>query len=191
MLSHGSMSSQNPDTSAPMTPPPLDAVTSAISEPIDHETRATDDDHEALRLWLRMLTCTNIVESRLRNALRAHFDSTLPRFDLMAQLERNPDGLKMKDLSQRLMVTGGNVTGLTDKLVDEGLVERRDDPRDRRAYSVHLTDEGKRMFTKMANEHEGWVIGLFSGLEHDEKIQFLALLNKLKRHLTLTGESAP
>lgn len=175
----------------PMTPLPLEAETATVLEPIDHETRATVDDHEALRLWLRMLTCTNIVESRLRNALRTRFDSTLPRFDLMAQLDRNPDGLKMKDLSQRLMVTGGNVTGLTDKLVDEGLVERRDDPRDRRAYSVHLTAAGKQMFSRMANEHEGWVIGLFSGLDHDEKIRFLGLLNKLKRHLTLTGESAP
>lgn len=174
-----------------MTPPLPETETHDLQEPIDHETRATDQDHEALRLWLRMLTCTNIVESRLRNALRTHFDSTLPRFDLMAQLERNPDGLKMKELSQRLMVTGGNVTGLTDKLVDEGLVERRDDPRDRRAYSVHLTAQGKQLFSKMADEHEGWVIGLFSGLEHDEKIQFLGLLNKLKRHLNLTGESAP
>ncbi len=175
----------------PMAPRLPETDTATLFEPIDHETRATDDDHEALRLWLRMLTCTNIVEARLRNALRTRFDSTLPRFDLMAQLDRNPDGLKMKDLSQRLMVTGGNVTGLTDKLVDEGLVERRDDPRDRRAYSVHLTNEGKRVFRKMASEHESWVIELFNGLEHDEKVLFLGLLNKLKRHLTLAGESLP
>lgn len=158
---------------------------------IDHETRATDDDHEALRVWLRLLTCTNIVESRLRNQLRTGFDSTLPRFDLMAQLDRNPDGLKMRELSRRLMVTGGNVTGLTDKLVEEGLVERRDDPRDRRAYSVHLTPAGKRAFRQMAKSHEGWVIELFSGLEHAEKMQLLELLNRLKRHLvTLEGANA-
>lgn len=163
--------------------------TSAGADPdiIDHETRATDDDHEALRVWLRLLTCTNIVESRLRNQLRTGFDSTLPRFDLMAQLDRNPDGLKMRELSRRLMVTGGNVTGLTDKLVEEGLVERRDDPRDRRAYTVHLTREGKRQFRKMASSHETWVIELFAGLEHDEKMQLLELLNKLKRHLAQTG----
>ncbi len=160
-------------------------------ETIDHETRATDDDHEALRVWLRLLTCTNIVESRLRNQLRTGFESTLPRFDLMAQLDRNPDGLKMRELSRRLMVTGGNVTGLTDKLVEEGLVERRDDPRDRRAYSVHLTPAGKKAFRQMAKSHEGWVIELFSGLDHAEKTQLLELLNRLKRHLTSLDSGTP
>jgi DNA-binding MarR family transcriptional regulator len=150
---------------------------------IDHETRATDDDHEALRVWLRLLTCTNIVEARLRTALRNGFESTLPRFDLMAQLDRNPEGLKMRELSRRLMVTGGNVTGLTDKLVEEGLVERRDDPRDRRAYTVHLTPAGKKLFRKMANSHEQWIIDLFAGLDHADKMQLLELLNRLKRHL--------
>ena len=159
-------------------------------EAIDHETRATDDDHEALRVWLRLLTCTNTVEARLRNQLRTGFDSTLPRFDLMAQLERNPDGLKMRELSRRLMVTGGNVTGLTDKLVEEGLVERRDDPRDRRAYSVHLTPAGKKAFRQMAKSHEGWVMDLFSGLDHAEKTQLLELLNRLKRHLATLDSPA-
>lgn len=166
-----------------MTTEQLDTLSAPEPEVIDHETRATDDDHEALRVWLRLLTCTNTVESRLRNLLRTGFDSTLPRFDMMAQLDRNPDGLKMRELSRRLMVTGGNVTGLTDKLVEEGLVERRDDPRDRRAYSVHLTPAGKRAFKQMAKAHEGWVIELFSGLDHQEKTQLLELLNRLKRHL--------
>lgn len=166
-----------------MTTDQLDTITLQDPEVIDHETRARDDDHEALRVWLRLLTCTNTVESRLRNLLRTGFDSTLPRFDMMAQLDRNPDGLKMRELSRRLMVTGGNVTGLTDKLVEEGLVERRDDPRDRRAYSVHLTPAGKRAFRQMAKAHEGWVIELFSGLDHHEKTQLLELLNRLKRHL--------
>ncbi len=155
-----------------------------VSAIIDHETRARDDDHEALRVWLRLLTCTNLVESRLRNLLRTRFGSTLPRFDMMAQLDRHPEGLKMRELSHRLMVTGGNVTGLTDKLVEEGLVERREDPRDRRAYSVHLTPEGKRAFKEMAKAHEKWVIELFGGLEHDEKGELMELLNRLKGHLT-------
>ena len=154
---------------------------------LDHETRATDDDHEALKVWLRLLTCTNTVESRLRNLLRTGYDCTLPRFDLMAQLDRNPEGLKMRELSRRLMVTGGNVTGLTDKLVEEGLVERRDDPRDRRAYSVHLTPAGKKAFREMAAAHEDWVIELFRGLDHQDKMQLLALLNRLKQHLAATG----
>ena len=90
----------------------------------DHEFRAHADQHASLRLWLRLLTCTQLIEKQVRHQLRTEFDTTLPRFDLMAQLERAPDGMKMNELSRRMMVTGGNVTGITDQLVAEGLVER-------------------------------------------------------------------
>ena len=86
----------------------------------DQESRARDDDHQALRLWLRLLSCTNRIEAPLRSRLRDRFAGSLPRFDLMAQLHRHPQGLKMRELSERLMVTGGNVTGLTNRLVAEG-----------------------------------------------------------------------
>jgi DNA-binding MarR family transcriptional regulator len=158
-------------------------------EPVDHETRATADDHIALRLWLRLLACTNLIEAPLRTRLRTQFGgASLPRFDLMAQLDRHPEGLKMRDLSRRLMVTGGNVTGLTDKLVAEGLVERRDDPNDRRAFTVHLTSEGKRQFRAMARCHEGWVVELFSGLHAQQQHQLFELLGELKRSLPAAGD---
>jgi hypothetical protein len=83
---------------------------------VDLETRATKDDHQALRLWLRLLSCTVRVENHVRGGLRREFSTTLPRFDLMAQLERYPAGLRMSELSKRLMVSGGNVTGITDQL---------------------------------------------------------------------------
>jgi hypothetical protein len=105
----------------------------------DTETRATSEHAPDLRLWLRTLACTNLIENHIRTRLRADFGITLPRFDLMAQLERSPQGLKMGELSKRMMVTGGNVTGITDQLVAEGLVVREDSPRDRRAYIVKLT----------------------------------------------------
>lgn len=150
---------------------------------MDAETRATADDHLALRLWLRLLACTNLVESPLRQRLREQFEGSLPRFDLMAQLDRHPEGLKMRELSRRLMVTGGNVTGLTDRLVAEGLVERRDDPNDGRAYTVALTPEGKRQFRAMARAHEGWVVELFSGLTPAQQAQLFELLGRLKSSL--------
>lgn len=150
---------------------------------VDAETRATADDHLALRLWLRLLACTNLVESPLRQRLREQFDGSLPRFDLMAQLDRHPEGLKMRELSRRLMVTGGNVTGLTDRLVAEGLVERRDDPSDGRAYTVALTPEGKRQFRAMARAHEGWVVELFGGLTPAQQAQLFELLGRLKSSL--------
>ena len=106
---------------------------------IDQETRVNQKDHHPLRLWLRLLTCTNTVEAQIRSRLRVEFDTTLPRFDLMAQLERNPAGLNMRELSNRLMVTGGNVTGITEQLRSEGLVTRESDLNDRRNNTVKLT----------------------------------------------------
>jgi DNA-binding MarR family transcriptional regulator len=152
--------------------------------PLDSESRTTADDHQALRLWLRLLACTNRVEEPLRKRLREQFDGTsLPRFDLMAQLDRHPQGLKMRELSRRLMVTGGNVTGLVDKLVAEGLLERRNDSADRRVFSVLLTPEGKRQFRTMARAHEEWVVQLFAGLDARQQAALFELLGRLKETL--------
>jgi DNA-binding MarR family transcriptional regulator len=152
-------------------------------KPIDLETRVTDEHHQAVKLWLRLLSCTNLVEAEIRGRLRKEFGITLPRFDLMAQLERNPGGLKMNELSRRLMVSGGNVTGLTDQLEKEGLVARSDDPGDRRAYTVKLTPAGRTLFARMAAVHEQWVIELFSGLNATEKTQVHRSLARLKLHV--------
>ncbi|MEZ5614191.1 MAG: MarR family transcriptional regulator [Rhodocyclaceae bacterium] len=149
----------------------------------DHETRLTDEHHESLRLWLRLLSCTNLIEAYVRGQLRLKFQTTLPRFDLMSQLERHPEGLKMGELSRRMMVTGGNVTGITDQLVAEGLVVREDNPKDRRAYIVKLTKEGRRTFRQWADEHEGWIARLFEGLGEKERGQLYDLLAKLKLHV--------
>jgi DNA-binding MarR family transcriptional regulator len=150
----------------------------------DIEARAQDDDHQALKLWLRMLSCTYRIEGAIRQRLRTAFSTTLARFDLMAQLERHPGGLSMGELSQRLMVTGGNVTGLTDQLEAEGLVERSAHPSDRRSWNVALTPAGRRQFRRMAAAHEQWVIELLSGLSAAEKAQVHALLATLKLHLS-------
>jgi DNA-binding MarR family transcriptional regulator len=155
-------------------------VSDAPAESIDHESRASPDDHEALRLWLRLLTCTSLVEGSIRSELRRDFDCTLPRFDLMAQLDRSPEGLRMGELSRRLMVTGGNVTGITDQLVKEGLVTREAPPDDRRAFVVRLTPAGRKAFQRMAELHEAWVARLFDGLSAAERRQLHALLGKLK-----------
>jgi DNA-binding MarR family transcriptional regulator len=145
------------------------------------ESRLPDDHHGALRLWLRLLTCTLMIERRIRARLRERFDTTLPRFDLMAQLERAPDGLKMSELSRRLMVTGGNVTGLVDPLVAEGLVERLAVPGDRRASAVRLTPRGRATFLAMADAHEQWVIEMMAGVGERERGELAALLARLKQ----------
>lgn len=158
-------------------------ATMTVVRHIDHETRATEDHHVSIRLWLRLLACTNLIESRIRRRLRTAFETTLPRYDLLAQLERHPEGLKMGELSARLMVTGGNVTAITDQLVEEGLVVREDTPLDRRACFVKLTPKGRRFFGEMARAHELWVIELFDGLGERDKQQLYNLLAALKGHV--------
>ena len=148
---------------------------------MDMEERGHSEHPEALRLWLRLLTCTQLVEKQVRTQLREQFDTTLPRFDLMAQLERNPDGLKMNELSRRMMVTGGNVTGITDQLVTEGLVERMEVDGDRRAYRVRLTARGHKIFGEMARQHEGWIVAAFEALSPREVESFYKLLGKVKQ----------
>lgn len=134
-------------------------------EELGHEARAVSTDHATLKLWLRMLACTTQIETEIRRRLRVHFDISLPRFDYMAQLFRHRDGVKMNQLSRQLMVSTGNVTGLTDDLERDGLVQREADPADRRAWRVSLTPKGKRIFEAMASEHEKWILELFGGLD--------------------------
>ena len=148
------------------------------------DTRLTEDSHESLRLWLRLLTCTHIIENHVRKALAAQFKTTLPRFDLMAQLERAPQGLQMGELSRRMLVTGGNVTGIVDQLERAGLIIRTEDPADRRAYLVKLTKEGRRLFSQMAVEHESWIVKLFAGIPRREQRALNESLSLLRAQLT-------
>ena len=149
----------------------------------DHETRLHAHDHRALKLWLRLLTCSNLIDAHIRRDLRANFDCTLPRFDLLAQLERVPAGLKMSELSRRLMVTSGNVTGLADQLEAEGLIVRDAVVNDRRATRIKLTKLGQQRFAQMATVHEGWIVQLFGSLNRTELEQTYVLLGKLKTGL--------
>jgi DNA-binding MarR family transcriptional regulator len=150
---------------------------------LDLASRLTHEHHQSLKLWLRMLSCTVRIENEIRSRLRTSFGITLPRFDLMAQLERHPDGLRMGALSKRMMVTGGNVTGITDQLEQEKLVVRVPDPKDRRAYAVKLTEEGRRTFADMAAVHERWIEELLQDVAADDKGSLIDLLSQMKRHL--------
>ena len=153
----------------------------------DRETIARAGDHRALRIWLRLLTCTQLIERQVRSRLRERFATTLPRFDLMAQLERHAEGLKMNELSRLLMVTGGNVTAIVDQLEKEGLVERLDEPADRRAFRIRLTRGGEKSFAEMARAHEEWVVELLAGMSRRDQDELLKLLAKVKQHAVEVG----
>jgi DNA-binding MarR family transcriptional regulator len=149
---------------------------------MDAEARLHAEHPQALRLWLRMFACSQHIERMVRTRLRDEFGTTLPRFDLMAQLERAPAGIKMRELSRRMMVSTGNVTGITDQLVTEGWVERVDVPDDRRAYLVRLTTAGRKQFSAMAHAHEAWIDEAFAVLSDREGEALLKALLKLKTH---------
>lgn len=152
----------------------------AAQRQVDYETSAQGHGKPELRLWLRLLSCTLLIENEIRARLRQRFGVTLPRFDLMAQLDRAPDGLTMGELSRRLMVSNGNVTGITDRQVAEGLVTRSPSPTDRRTMVVRLTPAGRAAFAEMARVHERWIVELFSGLSREEKGELMRLLGRAK-----------
>ncbi len=153
------------------------------AQELGHEGRAGSGDHAVLKLWLRMLASTTHIEAEIRRRLRERFDISLARFDYMAQLFRYEEGLKMRALSRYLMVTGGNVTGLTDELERDGLVVREASPEDRRAWIVRLTPKGRRAFVAMAQEHEEWILELFAGMDAKTVQQLYSQLGALRVQL--------
>lgn len=150
---------------------------------LDAETKISESpgNHKAeLRLWLRLLATNTLIEAEIRRRLRERFDVTLPRFDLMAQLERKPHGMTLGELSQRMMVTNGNVTGLVERLLAEEVISRRQHKSDRRSHIVSLTEKGRRQFARMAKEHEDWIASMFGDLSQSEFATLTKLLGKLK-----------
>ena len=134
-----------------------------------------------LRLWLRMLKATRHIESELREKLRLEHGTTLPRFDVMAALERRQEGLKMSELSRRLMVSNGNVTGIVERLVEDGLVTRVEVEGDRRATRVRLTSDGRRTFEAMAVKHAQWIQQFMDPLDDEEVVETTAALEKIRK----------
>ena len=134
---------------------------------------------QRLRVWLRLLRATRYIENEVREGLRTGHNSTLPRFDVLAMLERTREGLRMSELSAQLMVSNGNVTGIVERLVQDGLVERIAVEGDRRATRVRLTADGRETFAIMAAEHEIWVDGLLSDLDEDDSAELIRLLQRI------------
>lgn len=162
----------------------MDRVESQPARQLDAETIALDRPHDhrdELRLWLRLLTCTTMIEGEIRQRLRREFDVTLPRFDLMAQLDKAPDGMTLSEISRRMMVSNGNMTGLVERLVASGHITRRASDTDRRAQVISLTALGRAEFRVMATAHEGWIAQMFSGLDPAGVQGLMEFLGRTKR----------
>ena len=153
------------------------------SEPADLEILAGNarrGEKTQLRLWLRMLSITKMISQEIRRRLRAEFDATLPQFDLLAQLDREPEGLRLGELSRRTMVTNGNITGLADRLEADGLIRREALEGDRRVTVAKLTPRGRELFSEMASAHESWLRELMADVDDDTLAEALTQLAAVK-----------
>ena len=137
-------------------------------------------DKDGLRLWLRVVACTQMVEQEIRAMLRDKYEMTLPRFEVLAALDRVPDGLTMGELSQWLMVTKGNVTGIAERLSEDGFIKRQPTPTDRRSFLVTLTARGRKAFKEMETDYEALLDELFVDVSLDDFDSFTGVLAKVK-----------
>src|SRR5947208_1600572 len=178
-----SSSTTTTSTSLPAILPPRSLIPSCRPSRDCWPSKAVElpEHHgDELRLWLRLLTCTTLIEGEVRSRLRERFDVTLPRFDLMAQLDKVPEGMTLSDVSKRMMVSNGNVTGLVERLVESGHLDRRTSDADRRVQVIRLTKAGRAEFRKMAAEHELWIADVFGDLTPKDVRELMRLLAKTK-----------
>lgn len=158
---------------------------SAAELPEKHDDAVSEP--AAVRLWLRLLTCSMTIEKRVRRRLADEFDTTLPRFDVLAALDRRADGMTMGELSQALLVSGGNLTALVRQLQRLGYLQMKRDPTDRRSWVVKITETGRKHFREVATEHHHWIAAMFAGMSADHSGQLYALLAELKASLAASG----
>jgi DNA-binding MarR family transcriptional regulator len=142
-----------------------------------------------LRLWLKLLKSSGMIEEEVRRRLRSELDWTLPRFDVMSVLARSGDGMRMSDISKMLRVSNGNITGIVDKLTDEGLALRVAVPGDRRANKIQLTPKGETVFAEHAAIHEGWIDEILGGLNLDDIEGMILRLDQLALTLDERGDT--
>lgn len=147
-------------------------------------------DRSSIRLWLRLLSCTMVMEKRVKRRFADQFGATLPRFDVLAALDRHPDGMTMGALSSSLLVSNGNVTALVQTLLRDGHVEMSASPADRRASIVRLTPPGRSHFAALAEAHHGWIEAMFAGLDCEQREALYNLLGALKASIGQAEEAA-
>ncbi len=173
----------------------MNSVTDIVADDEVHAPALPADQQAVVRLWLRMLACTKMVEAELRRQFRVQFDSTLPRFEILAQLDRRPGGMMLSELSKRMLVTAGNITPLVDRLIADGLISRTASEIDRRVQIVSLTVEGRRRFRRMARKNGKLIATIFQDLEPEQVDTLFALLGTTKNAVVnargrLGGEAA-
>jgi DNA-binding MarR family transcriptional regulator len=150
---------------------------------VEQKLELISREKEGLRLWLRINSFAQMVEQEIRTMLREKFDTTLPRFEVLSALDRVPEGLTMGELTRWLMVTKGNLTGIAERLSEDGLIKRQPTPTDRRSFVVTLTKKGKKSYQEMEEEYENLLDILFSDISLDDSDMFTGVLTKVKERI--------
>jgi DNA-binding MarR family transcriptional regulator len=151
------------------------------SDSIDrHPSIVEGEKNDRVRFWIRLLRASRQIEAELRERLKANFDTTLPRFDVMAVLYRSPNGMLMGDLSRVLLISGGGLTVIIDRLVQEGIVTRSQREGDRRTSIVRLTDEGRELFEQMSKAYKDWISTAMSSIDSEEARQLADCLRAFR-----------
>lgn len=148
-----------------------------------HQIEDKNLSRQRLRLWLQMLKAVRHVEASLREKLREGYDTTLPRFDVLAALHAMPEGMKMSELSQHLVVSNGNVTGVVDRLVADGLAERQIMENDRRAFLVRITEKGRILMDDMTEEHRQWINKMFENVSESDAARGISIMLDIRHKL--------
>jgi DNA-binding MarR family transcriptional regulator len=154
-------------------------VTSAAAA-AQKDNGGTIERKARLRLWIRLLRASRFIEGVTRERFKVQFNMTLPRFDVMAALYRKPDGMLMSEIARFLIVSNGNVTGIVDRLVSEGLVARSQRNGDRRTSFITLTRRGRAAFATMATAHEHWIDELLGAVSVRDAEQLSAKLKSFR-----------
>ncbi len=136
----------------------------------------------SLRVWLQLMKAAKAIEALVGARFRREFDQSLARFDVLAQLDRVGDGwTTVGRLAEHVMAASGNITGLLDRMIAEGLVRRRPSPTDRRSFQVRMTSKGRRLFARMAGAHAAWIDEALSAMDESEKTELVTLLTRARR----------
>ena len=164
------------------------AASDLFSNIMNNKEKTTKKDvsrsKEAIRTWLRLLSCEMLIEQKLRSLFRSNFSVTLPQFDVLSELERAGEKMTMSELSRELMVSNGNVTGVIDRLEKHGFVTRTRAEHDRRVQFIALTTKGRAEFDVMAEHHERWLDDMMSDLSINDMARLQKLLLKARNSVT-------
>lgn len=140
-----------------------------------------------LSLWLRLMKAHNLILKEARRSVEPAV--TLPQFDVMAQLSRHPGGMTFVELSRRLLVSAGNLTGIVARLERDGLVARAAHESDRRARRIRLTAAGRRKLAALLPRHAHDIESALRALPRGEIRRLRDLLGRLNQ--ALEGPAAP